>query len=96
MAYTPASPQGVALVHERRIDIKLDRTASGSGTFEALVMQRYPCTVNHLPPGISLSCIAIGGRRLISALKYMHGKMLAHLDMKVSVPGHCVRTWSAF
>ncbi len=56
--------------------------ARAPGTHACLVMPRYASTVAQLQ-ALQPQAILAGGRRMVQALEYMHGKGLVHMDVKV-------------
>ena len=52
-----------------------------AGEVVALVMSWYLCTLDKVPSG-NRSRIAMEGRKLLSALQYLHAQGVVHLDVK--------------
>ena len=70
---------------ERRsisIDMEIARAANCSaGIINVLVMPWYQCTLNKVPSG-NRNRVATEGRKLLSALQYIHSEGVIHLDVK--------------
>ena len=64
------------------IDLETARVANcEAGEIEVLVMPWYLCTLNKVPSG-NKDRIALEGRKLLSALQYLHSERFVHLDVK--------------
>ena len=70
------------------IKVELDKshlsTGHPEGSYAAVVMPRYLDSVARLCPAPDSSGLVAGGKRMIQALEYLHGKGLVHMDIKVS------------
>jgi serine/threonine protein kinase len=73
----------VPMIHQR-IEVDLEMSVKANcrpGVNDVLIMPWYTSSLNKCPSG-NFTNIAIQGKRIMSALEYIHGEGYVHLDVK--------------